>query len=178
MGWVHSGFPNSSQLVDPLIMKFVNNKLSLGLLVGALVGVGGTGLYAHAGHMQGHAMHEHGRHSVAGSPDELAQRARELGEHVCATIKATLDCPVTPISEVAAKELDAMSASFQQGQEQLHDSLTAADFDRAGFARIQAGQAKAIGASATRYMQFLGDAAAALTPEQRQMFSRKGHAEQ
>ncbi|MCB1575398.1 MAG: Spy/CpxP family protein refolding chaperone, partial [Xanthomonadales bacterium] len=88
------------------------------------------------------------------------------------------DCPVTPISEAAAKELDAMSASFQQGQQQLHDSLTAADFDRAGFARIQAGQAKAIGASATRYMQFLGDAAAALTPEQRQMFSRKGHAEQ
>lgn len=159
-------------------MKFVNKMLSLGLLVGALIGVGGAGLYAHAGHMQGHAMHEHSRHSVAGSPDELAQRARELGEHVCATIKASVDCPVTPISEAAAKELDAMSTSFQQGQEQLHDSLTAADFDRAGFARIQAGQAKAIEKGSTRYMQFLGEAAAALTPEQRQMFSRKGNVEQ
>lgn len=159
-------------------MKFVDKKLSVGLLVGALMGVGGAGLYAHAGHMDGHGMRAHGRHSTTGSPEELAQRARELGEHVCATINATVDCPVTAISDEAANDLDAMSASFQHGQEQLHDSLTAANFDRAGFARIQAGQASAIEASAIRYMQFLADAAAALSPEQRQMFSRKGHAEQ
>ena len=157
-------------------MQFANKSLIAGLLTGILLTIGGFGIYAHAGHSDGHDMHNDNRLSTTGSPDELAKRTRSLGEHICETIKAASDCPVTPVADEAVKALSGMQDNYQHGQERMHELLTSADFDRDGFSQIQTAQAQAIQASAMRYMQFLADAAAALTPEQRQMFSRKGPA--
>jgi periplasmic protein CpxP/Spy len=159
-------------------MKIANKSLLSGLVVVALVAMGGLAVHAHEGHPNGEGMHGGNRHSITGSPEELSQRAHELGEHICANIKASTDCPVTPISDKAVSDLDAMQEAYAQGQMQLHETLTAASVDRAAFDRIESAQAKAIEASATRYMEFLADAAASLTPEQRQMFSPKAHAGQ
>ncbi|MFZ2235700.1 MAG: hypothetical protein WAV67_04905, partial [Dokdonella sp.] len=85
-------------------------------------------------------------------------------------------CPVTPAADGAFNELSAMQDSFQTGQARMHELLTSANFDPGEFARIQTQQAQAVQMSAARFMQFLADAATALTPEQRQMFSRKAPA--
>jgi Spy/CpxP family protein refolding chaperone len=158
-------------------LKIANKSLLSGLVVVALVAIGGLAVQAHEGHPHAEGMRGGNRLSITGSPEELSQRAHELGEHICATIKAATDCPVTPISDKAANDLGAMQASYAQGLTQMHKSLTAASFDRAEFDRIQSSQAKAIETSATRYLLFLADAAASLTPEQRQMFSPNAHAE-
>jgi Spy/CpxP family protein refolding chaperone len=158
-------------------MKIANKSLLSGLVVVALVAIGGLAVHAHEGHPHGEGIHGGNRHSIAGSPEELSQRAHELGEHICANIQAATNCPVTPIGDKAASDLGAMQEAYAQGQIQLHETLTAASFDRTEFVRIQTAQAKAIKASATRYMEFLADAAASMTPEQRQMFSPKAHAE-
>ncbi len=155
-------------------MRIANKHAISGLLTAILLTIGGIAIHAHAGH--GDGMHNGNRHSITGSPTQLAQRARDLGEHICEIIKAVSDCAVTPAADAAFNELKAMQGSYQQDQERLHEILTSASFDRDEFNRIQNAQAKAIQASATRYMQFLADAANTLTPEQRQMFSRKGHA--
>lgn len=156
-------------------MKFANKHLLSTLLIGVVVAIGAVAVHAHEKHANGEGMHDANRTSITGSPEELSLRARELGEHICANIKAAANCPITPISDKAANELNAMQAAYAQGQSQLHETLTAASLDRGALEQIQSGQAKAIQESALRYMQFLGDAAAALTPDQRQMFSRKGH---
>lgn len=157
-------------------MKFANKHLFSGLLIGTVVVIGGLAVHAHEGPSHGEGMHGSNLHSMTGTPDELSQRTHELSEHICATIKAATDCPVTPISDKAATELSAMQAPYAEGQGRLHEAMTAANFDRATFDQVQTEQANAIRASEVRYMQFLGDAAASLTPDQRQMFSRKGHA--
>ena len=159
-------------------MKFANKHLFSGLLIGAVVVIGGLAAYAHEGNQHGEGMSGENLHSMTGSPEELSQRTRELSEHICETIKVSSDCPVTPISDKAATELGAMQASYAEGQGRLHEALTAANFDRATFDQVQAEQANAIQASEVRYMQFLGDTAASLTPAQRQLFSRNGHAAQ
>lgn len=157
-------------------MRFANKKALLGVVTGILLSVGGIGLYAHAG--DGHDMHgapANNRLSITGSPAELAQRARDLGQHICETIKAASDCPVTPVADKAYSALSAMQDAYQQGQEQMHALLTSANFDPGAFASIQSKQVQAVQAGSTRYLQFLADAATALTGEQRQMFSRNGH---
>lgn len=159
-------------------MRFANKQVLFGVLTGILLSVGGIGIYAHAGHGEGHGMH--GVHadnqlSITGSPAELAQRARDLGQHICETIKVAFDCPVTPAADSAFAALSAMQATYQQGQQQMHGLLTSTNFDSSAFASIQSQQAQAVQAGTTRYLQFLADAATALTPEQRQMFSRNGH---
>ena len=159
-------------------MRFANKYATTGLLTGVLLSIGGIGIYAHAGHSDGHDMRNDNRLSITGSPDELARRARDLGMHICENIKAATDCPVASAADEAFKELSAMQVTYQHGQQHMHAVLTSANFDRGEFARIQNEQAQTIQSSATRYLQFLADAAAALTSEQRQMFSRKGHAEQ
>lgn len=155
-------------------MQFTNKHAFLGLLSGALLALAGVAIHAHAGN----GTENSNRLSITGSPDELAQRARELGQHICENIKAIADCPVTPAADKAFNELNAMQDGYQQGQRRMHELLTSATFDRNEFDRVQNGQAQAVQASATRYLQFLADAATALTPEQRQMFSHKGHAAQ
>ncbi len=154
-------------------MPFANKHAIAGLLAGILITFAGFAIYAHAGDSEGHAMHKGNRLSTTGSPDELAQRARSLGEHICENIKAVSDCPVTAAANEAFNDLTAMQEGYQQGQERMHTLLTSATFDRVEFTRIQTGQGQTIENSTTRYMQFLGDAAATLTAEQRQMFSRK-----
>lgn len=66
-----------------------------------------------------------------------------------------------------------MQDDYQHDQERMHALLTSANIDRNSLVQIQAAQAHAIQTSAMRYMQFLAETAAVLTPEQRQMFSRK-----
>lgn len=158
-------------------MRFANKHVIFGVLTGILLSVGSIGIYAHAGHGEGHDAHNANRLSITGSPGELAQRARDLGQHICETIKAASACPVTPTADEAFTALSAMQDAYQQGQERMHELLTSTNFDRSAFTPVQAGQAQAVQASTTRYLQFLADAATALTPEQRQMFSRKGHGE-
>ncbi len=160
-------------------MRFANKQVLFGVVTGVLLSVGAIGIYAHAGHGEGHDMH--GAHannqlSITGSPAELAQRARDLGQHICATIKVASDCPVTPAADNAFTALNAMQDAYQHGQERMHGLLTSASFDSGAFTSIQSEQAQAVQAGTTRYLQFLADAATALTPEQRQMFSRNGHA--
>ena len=144
-----------------------------GLLAGVLLTVVGVGIQAHAHGSERHNQNHDNRASITGNPEELAQRARDLGEHICANIEAVSNCPVTPAAEEAVKDLNAMQDGYQDGQARMHELLTSANFDRSEFARVQTQQAQAVQLSAARYMQFLADAAAALTPEQRQMFSRK-----
>lgn len=159
-------------------MHFANKHVISGLLGGIVLAVGGVAVYAHAGHGDGHGMHHSQRLSTTGSPAELAERARELGQHICENIKAATNCPVTPAADLAFNELGAMQDSYQHGQQRMHEMLTSASFDRNQFSQVQTEQAQAVQASTTRYLQFLADAAAALTPEQRQMFSHKEHAAQ
>lgn len=154
-------------------MQFAKKHAISGLLTGVALAIGGVAAYAHGG--DGHGMHSSNRLSIAGSPTELAERARELGQHICENIKAAADCPVTPAADQAFADLSAMQDGFQQGQKRMHEALTSASFDRNQFSQIQAEQAHAVQASTTRYLQFLADAASALTPEQRQMFSHTGH---
>ena len=144
-----------------------------GLLAGVLLTVVGVGIQAHAHGSERHNQNNDNRASITGNPEELAQRARDLGEHICANIKAVSNCPVTPAADEAVKALSAMQDGYQDGQARMHELLTSANFDRSEFARVQTQQAQAVQLSAARYMQFLADAATALTPEQRQMFSRK-----
>ncbi len=154
-------------------MQFAKNHVFTRLLAGALLTLAGASIDAHAHGSESHNSNNDNRASITGSPEELAQRARQLGEHVCANIKAASNCPVTPAADAAFIELSAMQDSFQTGQARMHELLTSANFDRSEFARVQTQQAQAVQLSAARYMQFLADAATALTPEQRQMFSRK-----
>lgn len=159
-------------------MQFHYNHLFSSLLIGGLMAIGGLAQHAHAGNSNGGDRPNGNRHSITGSPEQLSQRARELGEHICATIESAAVCPVAPISDQAANELSAMQAAYFQGQRQLHATLTPASFDRAEYERVQTVQARAIQAAVVRYMQFLGDTAAVLTPAQRQIFSpngRRGH---
>lgn len=158
-------------------MRIANKQTVYGMLTGILLSVGGIGIYAHAGDGHGHDTHNANRLSITGSPAELAQRARDLGQHICETIKAASACPITPVANEAFTTLSAMQNTYQQGQQRMHAALTSADFDRGAFTSIQTEQAQAVQTSTSRYLQFLADAAAALTPEQRQMFSQKGHAE-
>ena len=157
-------------------MRFAKKHVFAGLLTGAVITAAVLGIHAHAHGSEGHNPNDDNRASITGSPEELAQRARDLGEHICANIKAVGNCSVIPIAEEAAKELSAMQGSYHNGQAHMHELLTSADFDRRGFASLQTAQAHSVQLSAARYMQFLGDAATALTPEQRQMFSRKAPA--
>ncbi len=159
-------------------MRFANKQTIFGVATGILLSVGGIGIYAHAGHGDSHELHgaqKNNQLSITGSPAELAQRAHDLGQHICETIKAASDCPVTPAADKAFTALTAMQDRYQQGQERMHALLTSAIFDSSAFTSIQGEQAQAVQAGTTRYLQFLADAATALTPEQRQMFSRKGH---
>ena len=139
-------------------MQSNNKRLLSGLLIGAVVAIGGLAAYAHEGNPHGEGMHGGNFLSMTGSPEELGKRTHELGEHICETIKASTDCPVTPISDRAANELTAMQAPYAEGQGRLHDALTAANFDRAAFDHVQSEQANAIQAGEVRYMRFLGDA--------------------
>ncbi len=146
------------------------------LLAGIILGVAGVGIYAHAHGPEGHGSQSADQLSITGSPAELAQRARDLGQHICETIKAASTCPVTRAADEAFTALTAMQDNYQHGQEQIHAALTSANFDGVAFTPIQAEQAQEVQASTTRYLQFLADAATALTPEQRLMFSRKAPA--
>lgn len=157
-------------------MKFANKYLVSGFLIGALVVLGGLAVHAHEKHPSGDGMQGGNGISMTGSPEALSQRARQLGEHICANIDAKTNCPITPISNTAANELSEMQTAFAQGQVRLHETLTAANLDRAEFERIKIEQTNGVQASSLRYMQFLGDASAALTPDQRQMFSPQTHA--
>lgn len=156
-------------------MQFAKKHAISGLLTGILVTLVGIGPYAHAGSRSSHGECNHNQRSITGSPAELAQRARQLAEHVCENLQAATDCPVTPAVNTAVTALNAMQDGYQLGQGRMNALLTSAHFDQREFAQIQAQQARAIQASAMRYMQFLADAATALTPEQRQMFSRAAH---
>lgn len=158
-------------------MNLANNKTITALVAGILLSAGAVGIYAHAGSADVQPMHSENRTSITGTPQQLAQRARDLGEHICGNIKALTDCPVTAAADAAFNELSGMQDDYQRGQERLHEALTSANFDSNAFTRIQTAQALAIQTSATRYMQFLADASTALTAEQRQMFSRKRHGE-
>lgn len=156
-------------------MNFVNKPAISGLLAGILLTVSGMGSYARAGSSGGHDMCNDDLRSITGSPAELAQRTRKLGEHVCQNIQVATDCPVTPAVDAAVKALNAMQGGYQDGQGRMHELLTSANFDRVEFNHIQTQQAQAVLAGTTRYMQFLADAATALTPEQRQLFSHGDH---
>lgn len=147
-----------------------------GLLAGVLLTVVGIGIQAHAHGSELHNRNTENRASITGSPGELAQRARDLGEHICANIQSVSNCSVTPAADEAVKDLNAMQDGYQDGQARMHELLTTATFDRSEFVHVQTQQAHSVQLSAARYMQFLADAATALTPEQRQMFSRKAPA--
>lgn len=154
-------------------MKSAKRYTFAGLLAGTLLSAVGMGIYAHASDSHGQHGHNDNRAAVTGSPEELAQRAHDLGEHICANIKSVSNCPVTPAADKAVNDLNAMQDGYQEGQARMHELLTSASFRRNEFAQVQTQQAQAVQASASRYMQFLADAAASLTAEQRQMFSRK-----
>lgn len=156
-------------------MRIANKHAIPGLLITLVLAAGGVAAYAHGGDGHGLGMHNDSRLSITGSPDELAQRARDLGQHICETIKAASNCPVTPAADAAFNDLSSMQNSYQQDMQRMHEQLTSAAFDRSEFTRIQTGQAQTIQTSSTRYLQFLADSAAALTPEQRQLFSHKAH---
>ncbi|HQV72822.1 MAG: hypothetical protein WAR01_11335 [Dokdonella sp.] len=169
--------PGSFPLLENSTMHNDKRLLS-GLLIGAVAVIGGFAAHAHEWHPRGDGMQGGNFLSISGSPEELSKRTRELGEHICETIKPGTDCPVSSISDTAANELAAMQESFAEGQGRLHAALTTAKFDRTAVDQVQAAQATAIHAGEVRYLRFLGDAAASLTPNQRQLFSRNGHAGQ
>lgn len=152
-------------------MQSTKSYASAGLLAGILLTVTGVGSYAHAHGPERQDARNDNRAAITGSPEELALRASDLSEHICANIKAASNCPVTPAADAAVKDLSAMQAGYQEGQARMHGLLTSANFDRDEFAQLQTRQAEAVQAGASRYMQFLADAATALTPAQRQMFS-------
>ena len=124
-------------------MHIAKNYASAGLLAGVLLTVAGVGSYAYAHGPEHHDARNDNRASITGSPDELALRARDLGEHICANIKAASNCPVTPAADAAAKDLSAMQAGYQDGQARMHGLLTSANFDRDEFALLQTRQAPA-----------------------------------
>lgn len=129
-----------------------DKRLLSGLLIGAVAVIGGFAAHAHEWHPRGDGMQGGNFLSISGSPEELSKRTRELGEHICETIKPGTDCPVSSISDTAANELAAMQESFAEGQGRLHAALTAAKFDRTAVDQVQAAQATAIHAGEVRWI--------------------------
>jgi hypothetical protein len=142
-------------------------------IVAGLLAFAGLASYAHSD-MPGHGHGPPARlHSLSGSPAELANRSQMLAEHVCAEVGAEADCTLRQLALSAADELNATQAGYLEGQMRLHQALLAEPFVRGEVERIAGEQTQDLLESSLRYTRFLGDCAAALSPQQKQILISK-----
>lgn len=151
---------------------FKSHSFSLyGIVAGVALAAFGVSAYAHM-HSEGHhGQAGAGLTSLAGSPADLAERALQLGRHVCAQIESGASCALMPLAATAAADLHSEQAAYSSAMAELHSALLAAEFDRPGLDRLRERQADMLKAASLRYSQFLVDSAQALTPAQKAQFA-------
>ena len=136
-------------------------------LVGGAAGVGAAAAAAHEAVAE--AMHGMGGHDMA-KMDPAAMDAH-FEAHLAKMVPDATDAQKTRLKALARavhQDLGAIHGQMQATHRQAHALLLAPTIDKAGLERLRAEQVRAFDQSSKHLLASLEEAAAVLTPEQRQ----------
>jgi Spy/CpxP family protein refolding chaperone len=103
------------------------------------------------------------------TPQQMADRADRMVRHLAIEIDASADqqAKLETIVKGAVADIAPMRDKMLAARQQMHDLLTQTTIDRAAIEKLRADQMATLDGLSKRIAQAVGDAAEALTPDQR-----------